>query len=72
MRPNISEFSYGYALTEELVHWHGRLMTLSSRFSCSLYQRKTRRWLGRQAKETWHTAFPAVQTVRLHEPKKRL
>lgn len=27
MRPNISEFSYGYAITEELVHWHGTRIT---------------------------------------------
>jgi hypothetical protein len=37
MRPNISEFSYGYAITEELVHWQGTRMTAAPVFP-SLYQ----------------------------------
>lgn len=27
MRPAISEFSYGYAITDELIHWHGFPLT---------------------------------------------
>ncbi|MEN6487902.1 MAG: hypothetical protein ABFD66_03310, partial [Smithella sp.] len=37
MRPDISEFSYGYALTEELIHWHGTELTAAPFFP-SLYQ----------------------------------
>lgn len=37
MRPDISEFSYGYALTEELIHWHGTELTAAPLFP-SLYQ----------------------------------
>lgn len=37
MKPNISEFSYGYAITEELVHWHGTSLTAAPVFP-SLYQ----------------------------------
>lgn len=32
MSPNISEFSYGYALTEELIHWHGTRLTAAPVF----------------------------------------
>lgn len=27
MKPNISEFSYGFALVDELIHWHGLQLT---------------------------------------------
>lgn len=37
MKPNISEFSYGYAITEELVHWQGINVTAAPVFP-SLYQ----------------------------------
>ena len=37
MKPNISEFSYGYAITDELIHWHGLPVTASPIFP-SLYQ----------------------------------
>lgn len=37
MRPNISEYSYGYALTDELIHWHGTRLTAAPVFP-SLYQ----------------------------------
>jgi hypothetical protein len=37
LRPDISEFSYGYALTEELIHWHGTELTAAPLFP-SLYQ----------------------------------
>jgi hypothetical protein len=37
MKPDISEFSYGYALTDELIHWHGTNITASPVFP-SLYQ----------------------------------
>ena len=37
MRPNISEFSYGYAMTDELIHWHGTAITAAPLFP-SLYQ----------------------------------
>ena len=36
MKPNISEFSYGYALTDELVHWHHLPITAAPVFP-SLY-----------------------------------
>lgn len=37
MKPDISEFSYGYALTDELIHWHGSTLTAAPLFP-SLYQ----------------------------------
>lgn len=37
MKPNISEFSYGYTLTDELIHWHGIQLTAAPVFP-SLYQ----------------------------------
>jgi len=37
MNPDISEFSYGYALTDELIHWHGTTLTAAPVFP-SLYQ----------------------------------
>lgn len=37
MKPEISEFSYGYALTDELIHWHGTALTAAPVFP-SLYQ----------------------------------
>ena len=37
MKPQISEFSYGYALTDELIHWHGTNLTAAPIFP-SLYQ----------------------------------
>lgn len=37
MKPNISEFSYGYAVTDELIHWPGFPITASPVFP-SLYQ----------------------------------
>lgn len=37
MRPDISEFSYGYAVTDELIHWHGTTVTASPFFP-SLYR----------------------------------
>lgn len=37
MKPNISEFSYGYALTDELIHRHGVALTAAPVFP-SLYQ----------------------------------
>jgi hypothetical protein len=37
MKPDISEFSYGYALTDELIHWHGTSLTAAPVFP-SLYQ----------------------------------
>lgn len=37
MKPDISEFSYGYALTDELIHWHGTPLTAAPVFP-SLYQ----------------------------------
>jgi len=37
MKPNISEFSYGYAITEELIHWRGANVTAVPVFP-SLYQ----------------------------------
>ncbi len=37
MKPNISEFSYGYALTDELIHWHGTTITAAPVFP-SLYK----------------------------------
>ncbi len=37
MRPNISEFSYGYALTDELIHWHGVPISAAPVFP-SLYE----------------------------------
>ena len=37
MKPNISEFSYGYALTEELIIWHETTLTAAPVFP-SLYQ----------------------------------
>ena len=37
MEPNISEFSYGYAITEELIHWHSTKLTAAPVFP-SLYQ----------------------------------
>jgi len=37
MRPNISEFSYGYALTDELIHWHATPIAAAPVFP-SLYQ----------------------------------
>ena len=37
MKPNISEFSYGYGVTDELIHWHGWPLTASPIFP-SLYQ----------------------------------
>lgn len=36
MKPNISEFSYGYVLTDELIHWHGLPITAAPVFP-SLY-----------------------------------
>lgn len=32
MKPDISEFSYGYALTDELIHWHGMAITAAPVF----------------------------------------
>ena len=32
MKPNISEFSYGYALTSELIHWHDISITAAPVF----------------------------------------
>jgi hypothetical protein len=37
MNPDISEFSYGYALTDELINWHGTRLTAAPVFP-SLYQ----------------------------------
>lgn len=37
MKPDISEFSYGYALTDELIHWHGTPLTAAPVFP-SLYE----------------------------------
>ncbi len=37
MKPEMSEFSYGYALTDELIHWHGTSLTAAPIFP-SLYQ----------------------------------
>ena len=37
MRPDISEFSYGYALTDELIHWQGTPIIAAPVFP-SLYQ----------------------------------
>ncbi len=37
MKPNISEFSYGYAVTDELIHWHDFPITATPVFP-SLYQ----------------------------------
>jgi len=37
MKPDISEFSYGYAITDELIHWRGTAITASPIFP-SLYQ----------------------------------
>ena len=37
MKPNTSEFSYGYAVTDELIHRHGLPITASPVFP-SLYQ----------------------------------
>ena len=37
MRPDISEFSYGYAVTDELIHWHGIGLTAAPVFP-SLYR----------------------------------
>ena len=37
MKPDISEFSYGYALTDELINWHGTTLTAAPVFP-SLYQ----------------------------------
>ena len=37
MKPNISEFSYGYAITEELIHWNGTNITAAPVFP-SLYE----------------------------------
>ncbi len=37
MKPDISEFSYGYAITDELIHWHGTSLTAAPVFP-SLYQ----------------------------------
>lgn len=37
MKPNISEFSYGYALTDELINWHNTRITAAPVFP-SLYQ----------------------------------
>ena len=37
MKPNISEFSYGYTLTDELINWHGAPLTAAPVFP-SLYQ----------------------------------
>jgi hypothetical protein len=37
MKPNISEFSYGYAITDELIHSHGTKISASPVFP-SLYQ----------------------------------
>ncbi len=37
MIPQISEFSYGYAVTDELIHWHGTNLTAAPIFP-SLYQ----------------------------------
>ena len=32
MEPNFSEFSYGYALTSGLIHWHGISITATPVF----------------------------------------
>jgi hypothetical protein len=37
MKPDISEFSYGYALTDELINWHGTTLMAAPVFP-SLYQ----------------------------------
>jgi hypothetical protein len=37
VQPNISEFSYGYAITEELIHWYGTGISAAPVFP-SLYQ----------------------------------
>jgi len=37
MKPQVSEFSYGYALTGELIHWQGTNLTAVP-ISPSLYQ----------------------------------
>jgi hypothetical protein len=37
LNPDISEFSYGYALTDELIHWHDTPLTAAPVFP-SLYQ----------------------------------
>lgn len=37
MKPDISEFSYGYALTDELIHWEGTALTAAPVFP-SLYK----------------------------------
>ena len=37
MKPEISEFSYGYALIDELINWHGTILTAAPVFP-SLYQ----------------------------------
>ena len=37
MKPNLSEFSYGYALTDELIHRHGLPLIAAPVFP-SLYQ----------------------------------
>jgi hypothetical protein len=39
MKPDISEFSYGYALTDELIHWHGTGITAVPIFP-SLYDER--------------------------------
>jgi hypothetical protein len=37
MKPQISKFTYGYALTDELIHWHGTNLSAAPIFP-SLYQ----------------------------------
>jgi len=32
MNPDISDFSYGYALTDELINWHGTTLTAARSF----------------------------------------
>jgi hypothetical protein len=38
MLPDISEFSYGYAITDELIHWHGTGLTAAPVFPSSFQE----------------------------------
>ena len=41
MKPDISEFSYGYALTEDLIRWEGKLLTAAPVFPSLIVEGKS-------------------------------
>ena len=69
MKPNISEFIYGYALTSELISWHGTSITAAPVFP-SLYQEgQAGGGYDVMLPATRYSSFSTVQTLALHGTK---